>query len=106
MPGFDRTGPRGMGPLTGGGRGLCGSRGGRMGGYHGFGFRGTSPPWPYVGRGRGGYARCRYPGFTETVNYPSVSRDQEIDELQNQAQAMREQLTQVEEKIKQMSKES
>ena len=77
-----------------------------MGGYHGFGFRGTSPPWPYVGRGRGGYARCRYPGFTETVNYPSVSRDQEIDELQNQAQAMREQLTQVEEKIKQMSKES
>lgn len=106
MPGFDRTGPRGMGPLTGGGRGLCSSRGGRGGGYHGFGFRGTSPPWPYVGRGRGGYARCRYPGFTETVNYPSVSRDQEIDELQNQAQAMREQLTQVEEKIKQMSKES
>ncbi|MDP8208165.1 MAG: DUF5320 family protein [Candidatus Electryonea clarkiae] len=25
MPGFDRTGPQGGGPLTGGGRGLCGS---------------------------------------------------------------------------------
>ena len=23
MPGFDGTGPRGLGPLTGGGRGLC-----------------------------------------------------------------------------------
>ncbi len=23
MPGFDGTGPRGMGPMTGGGRGLC-----------------------------------------------------------------------------------
>ncbi len=23
MPGFDRTGPRGSGPLTGGGRGVC-----------------------------------------------------------------------------------
>jgi len=23
MPGFDRTGPRGEGPLTGGGRGVC-----------------------------------------------------------------------------------
>ena len=23
MPGFDRTGPRGMGPMTGGGFGLC-----------------------------------------------------------------------------------
>ncbi len=23
MPGFDGTGPRGMGPMTGGGRGMC-----------------------------------------------------------------------------------
>jgi len=23
MPGFDGTGPRGMGPMTGGGRGFC-----------------------------------------------------------------------------------
>ena len=25
MPGFDRTGPMGMGPMTGGGRGFCAS---------------------------------------------------------------------------------
>ena len=91
MPGFDRTGPRGMGSMTGGGRGLCNARGVGTS-YRGFGmgFRGNTPPWPYIGRGRGGYARCRYPRFTETLNYPNVSRDQEINELQNQAQAMRE----------------
>ena len=27
MPGFDRTGPSGCGPMTGGGRGFCGPRG-------------------------------------------------------------------------------
>jgi len=27
MPGFDGTGPRGMGPMTGGGRGFCNPRG-------------------------------------------------------------------------------
>jgi len=26
----------------------------------GFGFRGASPPWPYIGRGRGGFPRCGY----------------------------------------------
>lgn len=26
----------------------------------GFGFRGSSPPWPYVGLGRGGSPRCGY----------------------------------------------
>ena len=26
----------------------------------GFGFRGSSPPWPFVGRGRGGLPRCGY----------------------------------------------
>ena len=28
---------------------------------HGFGFRGSSPSWPYIGRGRGGLPRCWYP---------------------------------------------
>ena len=33
---------------------------GRGGWGMGFGFRGSSPPWPYVGRGRGGLPRCGY----------------------------------------------
>ena len=32
-----------------------------MYGYRGgFGFRGSTPPWPYIGRGRGGLPRCGY----------------------------------------------
>lgn len=36
------------------GRGLGWGRG------MGFGFRGASPPWPYIGLGRGGLPRCGY----------------------------------------------
>jgi NAD-dependent dihydropyrimidine dehydrogenase PreA subunit len=38
---------------------------------YGFGFRGVSPPWPYVGRGRGGLPRCAYPGMTAAFPYIS-----------------------------------
>lgn len=48
MPGFDGTGPRGQGPMTGWGAGYCGSRGfRRLGGVPGYGY----------GRGRGGRGR-------------------------------------------------
>ncbi len=36
------------------------NRGSGRGGGAGLGFRGSTPPWPYVGRGRGGLPRCRY----------------------------------------------
>jgi len=61
MPGFDGTGPRGMGPMTGGGRGFCSPWGvgryaaglGRGGGYGGRGlgaWRGDAGAWgPYAG---------------------------------------------------------
>lgn len=55
MPGYDRTGPAGMGPMTGGRRGMCG-RGSRYGasGYGNYGAGRRS------GRGFGrGYARWR-----------------------------------------------
>ena len=46
MPGFDGTGPRGMGPMTGGGRGFCRPRG-RGYGYRRYGagmaFPGAAP---------------------------------------------------------------
>jgi hypothetical protein len=35
----------------------------------GFGFRGSSPPWPYVGRGRGGLPRCWYFGPPVVPSY-------------------------------------
>ncbi|MBW1714369.1 MAG: DUF5320 domain-containing protein [Deltaproteobacteria bacterium] len=68
MPGFDGTGPRGMGPMTGGGRGWCnpyyaGARPPFMGAYpygspYGMGY---VPPYgagyttPYAGYPYGAY---------------------------------------------------
>ena len=43
---------------------------GRRGGM-GFGFRGSSPPWPYVGLGRGGLPRCGY-FFSGAVGLPEA----------------------------------
>ena len=80
----------------------------------GFGFRGASPPWPHVGRGRGGLPRCRYPGAATASPYPSVSplytpqmtQEQELDSLKNQAQGMKGQIEQIEARIQQLGSES
>ncbi len=50
-------------------------RGFGRGGW-GFGFRGSSPPWPFVGIGRGGLPRCGYflsgaAGMPVPPGYPS-----------------------------------
>ncbi len=64
MPGFNGTGPNGMGPMTGGGFGYCtgnASRPGRGAGAFG-GRRG-------MGRGMGrGYARANVDGYAATGN--------------------------------------
>lgn len=65
MPGFDRTGPRGMGPMTGGRRGLCGA--GRAANNTGYGYG--------FGRGRGrgfgpGYGQGR--GFNRFSGMPTA----------------------------------
>ena len=85
----------------GGGYGRGGGRAG--GGGMGLGFRGSSPPWPYVGRGRGGFSRCGYyvdapawpaqaplygqqPAAPEYVPYPSQMRkEEELGYLKDQA---------------------
>ncbi len=57
MPGFDRTGPRGEGPMTGGGYGYCVGRVAEPRGV----FRGGGRGWGRgAGRG-GGRGRCWFP---------------------------------------------
>jgi len=98
MPGFDGTGPRGMGPMTGGGRGFCAiplsgtwPAYGRRVAYSSYGV-----PWgtPYYGTG------LATPGAVPFA--PQMMRGQELDLLKNQAQAMREQLKQIETRIQQL----
>jgi len=86
---------------------------------YGFGFRGNSPPWPYVGRGRGGLPRCRYPGAVTAQPYvPSfygrypawgampyphqTTREQELDFLKERANTVRKQLENIEARIKEL----
>jgi len=57
MPGFDRTGPRGMGPMTGGGRGWCNPYTPWYAGYGAYRPPSAVPVRPY-----GGYLPFYGPG--------------------------------------------
>ncbi len=71
----------------------------RQSGGAGFGFRGSSPPYPYIGRGRGGLPRCQYPGniFPARNIYTS---EQELDILKRQAGDIRKELDIIESRIR------
>ena len=85
MPGFDGTGPGGMGPMTGGGRGFCSPQGG----WRNY----TFPRWmPSAYPGYGAYA-------------PRMSRQQELEFLKNQAEALRNELGELEAEIDKLSSE-
>jgi hypothetical protein len=111
--------PNGFGRGRGFGRGF--------GGGMGFGFRGASPPWPYVGIGRGGLPRCGYflsgagapppwpyqPSFygqepvaPEYAPFASqMTKEEELDYLRNQAEAIEEQLGQIEARMRDVESE-
>jgi len=91
MPGFDGTGPMGMGPMTGSGRGLCSPWGARAS-MRRFGSSRRAPyAYPYYGAyGFGAFA-------------PRMTREQELEFLKSEAQAMRDELKELEARITQLS---
>ena len=91
MPGFDGTGPGGMGPMTGGGRGFCGS----------FGVRAA---WqPYGMRRWSSYAFPRYGAYGYRPFAQRMTREQELEFLQQQADALREELKEMDKEIGELS---
>lgn len=83
----------------------------------GFGFRGASPPWPYVGRGRGGLPRCSYPRLWGapvaaapfatpwgTAYGPAPTPEEELGLLKDQADMMKRQLEDIESRIQELEK--
>ena len=114
MPGGDRTGPAGMGPMTGRAAGYCAgfSTPGYMnpyGGRLGLGFG-----W---GRGRGRgfawrrqfYASGMYPNmpYSQPLPYaapygPDYSEEKEIELLQNQGKFLQDQLNEINNRIKEL----
>ena len=118
MPGGDRTGPMGLGPITGRGAGLCA-------GYVAPGFANFAPGRGFGGRGRGGGGRgwrhrfyatgltgwqragWGWPGFgwcSPAVDAPpATSRDQELNLLKQQAQGLAQTLEQIRERIAELA---
>jgi len=147
MPGFDGTGPRGMGPMTGGGRGFCSPYGFGGGFGRGYGFR-MGMPYPVGGQWSGApapgaygspaampygypyggapYAGAAYPGAMPygyggapmgtmpgpptgaagaNPYAPQMTREQELDLLRSQAEAIKGQLEQIDARIKELGTE-
>lgn len=92
MPGFDGTGPQGMGPMTGRARGFCGSRGIAVRRPYGY-YRGAGHNYPRYG----------VHGFRPYT--PPMTKEQELDLLKTQTQALKEELGGIEARIGQLSSE-
>ncbi len=93
MPGFDGTGPSGMGPMTGGGRGYCNPAG------RGVAWR------PSRMRRWASYGWPRYGAYGYQSLAPGASREQELEILKGQAEALRAELNEIEDEIGKFSAE-
>jgi len=116
MPGGDRTGPAGMGPMTGRAAGFCagysapgyanpvGGRGMGMGrGFRGGGF----------GRGRGfgrgfGWAGSGYamPAYSGAPFVQGLTAQQELDDLRGHAKYLGDTLDEIKKRMEQLDKET
>lgn len=71
----------------------------------GFGFRGWSPPYPYIGIGRGGLPRCFWPGWWYGVGpfyNPYITPEEEIAYLKEETEFLKKQLEEIEKRIKEI----
>lgn len=112
MPGFDGTGPAGGGAMSGWGRGYCSSSGA-------YAFRGTrrlvGPAMTYGRRGgyRNIYRQTGLPrwarertGAPQPYAGPVYSQEDEIAMLQREAEALKADLSSVEQHLKDLNDES
>lgn len=105
MPGFDRRGPNGAGPMTGGGRGLCNNatQGNRPFGGFGYGRGGG------FGRGvRGNRWLQRGYGWGTRAGESGSSEDTagELEMLKAQANSIQETLDTISRKMADLEKSS
>jgi hypothetical protein len=91
MPGFDGTGPSGMGPMTGGGWGFCSPRG--------IGVRNYAFPR------RALYPYPRYGTYGFIPFVPQMGREQELEFLKGHAEALKNEPNQLETEIGKLSAE-
>ncbi|MEJ5227047.1 DUF5320 domain-containing protein [Thermodesulfovibrio sp.] len=99
MPGFDRTGPFGQGPMTGRGMGYCGGASRYMNSASGirFGF----------GRGfrcLGGFRR-RFRWLWRMPFFGGVSSREEVEWLKEEAEILKRELEAVQRRLSEIEKE-
>ena len=101
MPGGDGTGPRGIGPMTGGGRGYCvmpaeNSRQSVAPRFYGRGG----------GRGRRNWYRATgMPGRMRASYVPELTPNEEMGTLKDEAQILKQQLDEVQGRIDTLEKD-
>lgn len=119
MPGFDGTGPAGMGPMTGGGRGFCASlrpgmaaqpfvrgfsgRGGGRGRRNRF-FATGLPGWQ---RASSGYPAYGWPGIPFGMRYygQEWTAQEEKNALMDQVEVLKGQINELQNRIATLEKE-
>ena len=111
MPGGDRTGPMGAGPMTGKGAGFCAgfSAAGRAnpsGGRGFFGFRcGRGFGMNGGGRGwRNWFRATGLPGFARANNFSAQAMESEQEILKQQAQYLKDSLDSINKRIEELNK--
>lgn len=127
MPWGDRTGPTGMGPMTGRGAGYCGGYGapGYASPMFGRGFRGRGGGRGGGGRGfRNRYYATGVPGWQHwggagwappwggppphapyASGRPAAGRDQEIDFLKSEAERLQGALSDINDRLRDLAAE-
>ncbi len=116
MPAGDRTGPMGMGPMTGRGAGYCAGYGvpgyANLGPGRGFWGRGGRPCWGGWGRGwRHWYCATGLPRWARR-GYPPAwwgppappTREEEVEMLRQEAEWLRGQLEAVSQRLSDLEK--
>lgn len=113
MPGGDRTGPMGAGPMTGRGAGLCAGVpapgfmnrgfGGGFGRGGGRGRRNQYFATGLTGRQRAGMGQPAFADGASAPAEPAQNTNQELDTLQQQATLLGEQLEAIKQRIDQLS---
>jgi hypothetical protein len=112
MPYGDRTGPQGLGPMTGRGAGYC--AGSSMPGYMNPGYgrgggRGRGYRHWFYATGMPGWARAGYgaPAYNGPAGYPympEMTAKDEMNMLRDQAKMLQDQLKDIQERISTLEK--
>lgn len=117
MPGGDRIGPAGLGPMTGRGAGFCAGypvagfmnpASGRCGGGRGWGRGGGGGGWRhrrgYLATGLPGWQRAwaTYPTPAAAAFLPFSTKEQELELLRNQARSFEQALDDLRKRIREL----